>query len=239
MHYALDAESSGFESQFPAFNRICCLNCRGLTASIQLVTEDLKTILRAMWTKTKIPMTRTNAVAYAEAIFGVEPTHTNPALDVLIVRGIVLSEQNDGEELLLIPGEQRPQLGPRTLAEAVTLERLEREANTAIAVKTPAWLIPRAREEQPADQKSVLAAGALSFVFGPIGWLYAAPWKEALPAIGMYVLVSTLAAVFLPSIVVSILGGAGLVASALIGMVYANRFNKTGKRTQLIEPRNK
>lgn len=202
------------------------------------MTEDLKTVLRAMWTKTKIPMTRANALAYAEAIFAMPIAQTQLALDDLILLGTVIAEHNGVDELLLIPGEMRPSLGPRTVAEAVTLERLDREAGSALAVKTPAWMLAAPKEEPAVDQKSVVAAGALSFVFGPLGWLYAAPLKEALPAIGAYVLVSTLASMFLPAFVATVLGGAGLVASALIGMVYANRFNKTGKRTPLLPPSN-
>ncbi len=205
----------------------------------QRVTKDLHTVLRAMWTKTKIPMTRANALAYAEQVFAMPSAQTQYALDDLITRGIVLSEQRDHEEILLIPGDLRPALGPRTVEEAVTLERLDREATSALAVKTPAWMLAQPADQAPSDPKSVLAAGALSFVFGPVGWLYAAPLKEALPAIGLYILASTAATMFLPSFVAAVLGGAGLVASALIGMVYANRFNKTGKRTALLEASNK
>jgi hypothetical protein len=68
-----------------------------------------------------------------------------------------------------------------------------------VPVKTPKFMLAK-REPDPVviDQKSVLASGALSFIFGPLGWLYAAPVKDV--AVGFFVFsaVATLATLMLP-----------------------------------------
>ncbi|MEZ4312772.1 MAG: hypothetical protein R3F14_32520 [Polyangiaceae bacterium] len=40
---------------------------------------------------------------------------------------------------------------------------------------------------RPLGKKRLLVSGALSFFLGPVGWLYAAPLKEAIPVIVVYV----------------------------------------------------
>jgi hypothetical protein len=83
------------------------------------------------------------------------------------------------------------------------------------------------------EEKSVIASGALSLVLGPLGWLYAAPLREAVPAIVAY----TAACSFLPSVLLwPVLGIAGPL-SGLAGVYYAWRHNQTGARTGLFSDR--
>jgi len=77
-----------------------------------------------------------------------------------------------------------------------------------------------------ADRKSVLASGLLSFFFGPIGWFYAAPLKNAAIGGGAYLLCASVLPHFMLVYVV------GLVApiSAIAGIIYAVGYNTTGER---------
>lgn len=86
----------------------------------------------------------------------------------------------------------------------------------------------------PLGKKRMVVSGALSFLFGPIGWLYAAPLKEAIPAIVVYVAAIWLLGLVLPSIllvwplaIVNVLSGAA-------GALYAWGFNSAGKRVPLV-----
>jgi hypothetical protein len=197
--------------------------------------RDARTVLRALWTRTRIPMTRANALAYAEAIFSIEPSVMRDAIDALVLEGAVLADGDDDGALLLWPGEDRPALGPKTLEEALTLERLEREASVPAPVKTPAWMLAkRAPDPVTVDKKSVLASGALSLVFGPVGWIYAAPMSEALPAIIAFGMLSALAGWLLPATLASVVLTAASIGSGLMGMAYAQRYNERGRRTPLL-----
>ena len=78
-------------------------------------------------------------------------------------------------------------------------------------------------------KKSVLASGLLSFFFGPIGWLYAAPWKVAVPAAAVYLLL----AYILPQFILVYIVGILAPVSAIGGVLYAIGFNLAGKRTPI------
>jgi hypothetical protein len=78
-------------------------------------------------------------------------------------------------------------------------------------------------------EKSVVASGVLSLFLGPVGWLYAAPLKEAVPAAIAFAAVGAL----LPGFLLMPLLGIGAPLSAFAGLYYAWRHNQTGKRTSL------
>jgi hypothetical protein len=82
-------------------------------------------------------------------------------------------------------------------------------------------------------KKSMLISGLLSFFLGPLGWLYAAPLKEAIPVIVVYVGVGWLLNAILPFLLVYILALTS-VASAIAGVLYAWGFNSAGKRVPLL-----
>ena len=78
-------------------------------------------------------------------------------------------------------------------------------------------------------KKSVLASAALSFFFGPIGWLYAAPMRSAvIGAVGW-----VLAWAILPKFIMLWIAGFVCPVSAIAGVVYALAFNKWGERVAL------
>jgi hypothetical protein len=78
-------------------------------------------------------------------------------------------------------------------------------------------------------KKSILLSGILSLFFGPLGWLYAAPWAVAIPGSAAYLLVCAI----LPKFLLVYLLGLLAPLSALGGVVYAMGFNMAGKRTPI------
>ncbi|MEZ4298341.1 MAG: hypothetical protein R3B70_25535 [Polyangiaceae bacterium] len=86
---------------------------------------------------------------------------------------------------------------------------------------------------RPLGKKRLLVSGALSFFLGPVGWLYAAPLKEAIPVIVVYVGVGWVLNAILPFLLVYVLGIVNVV-SAIAGVLYAWGFNSAGKRVPLV-----
>jgi len=75
---------------------------------------EARTLLRAVWTRTRIPMNRGNALAYGEFILGLAPDRMRPAIEEFVAEGTVIADGTADDALLLWPGEDRPTLGPRT-----------------------------------------------------------------------------------------------------------------------------
>lgn len=83
-------------------------------------------------------------------------------------------------------------------------------------------------------KKRLLVSGGLSFLFGPFGWLYAAPLKEAIPAIVAYVAVFWLLSLFLPTLLLVWPLGIVNVLTGAAGALYAWGFNSAGKRVPMV-----
>lgn len=83
-------------------------------------------------------------------------------------------------------------------------------------------------------KKRVLVSTGLSFLFGPFGFLYAAPLKEAIPAIVVYVAVFWLLSLFLPSLLLVWPLAIVNVVTAIAGGLYAWGFNSAGKRVPML-----
>lgn len=105
------------------------------------------------------------------------------------------------------------------------------DAGDAIAVASEA----RLELEQPKQkkQKSLLWSGGLSFLLGPIGWLYAGSFREAGPASLIYLFAAALLQK-LPLTLIGPIFGVLMPISGLIGVGYAWQFNKKGKRQHLL-----
>jgi hypothetical protein len=80
-------------------------------------------------------------------------------------------------------------------------------------------------------EKSWIKSGIASMLLGPLGWLYAGSFREAIPASVVYL---ALAAILskLPFIMWPVMMVA-LPLSGIAGVVYAMQFNKTGARQRL------
>lgn len=84
-----------------------------------------------------------------------------------------------------------------------------------------------------AGEKSLVKAGLASFLLGPLGWLYAGSWREAIPASAVWLLIGAAAAKIIPVFMLMPIMMVVFPTSAIIGMMYASRFNKTGKRQRM------
>lgn len=79
------------------------------------------------------------------------------------------------------------------------------------------------------ERKSPVISAALSFFLGPLGWLYAGSFKEAIPAF----LIGAGVASLLPSVLLFPLMMVALPASAVGGWLYAWQYNEDGSRKTL------
>ncbi len=180
----------------------------------------------------RVPFTRANLQFYT----GLERAKLERKLDELVRGGVLDIDSDDaGEPVWSVVGADRPARGATQIADVVGIERLKGEGESvALAPLTKrgggSFLPALVRGD---GSKSILASGALSFFFGPLGWLYAAPLKDALPAVGIYIIIAML----LPHFLLAPLLGVLAPVSALAGVLYAWRFNQRGERTSLL-PRN-
>jgi acyl-CoA reductase-like NAD-dependent aldehyde dehydrogenase len=81
-------------------------------------------------------------------------------------------------------------------------------------------------------EKSWAASGVVSLM-GPIGWLYAGSWREAVPATAAWVGFLALASKFLPALLMWPVFMVVMPVSAIAGVVYALQYNRSGKRQRL------
>lgn len=185
----------------------------------------------SLWTKTRIPLTRANLLAHTK----VPRAQMDKWLEEMVRDGLLeLDVDADGNIQWTVRGGTRPARGPETLAEYGRMDQLSSEVDK---LKSGAQLALRAAgiKSSPekvgkAERKSLIASGLLSFFFGPLGWLYAAPLKEALPVIVVYVLICAI----LPQFLLVYLIGAVNMISALAGVLYAWSFNHEGRRAPLV-----
>ena len=189
-----------------------------------------------MWMSTRVPLTRANLMAYTHA----PRKKMERWLDEMVAEGVVeVDADDDGEMIWTVRGAVRSKVGPESMAEAHKVEGLRNEVAGATSALTLAARAAGLTTRGPArrgpggaivsDEKSVIASGALSFFFGPIGWLYAAPLKEALPAIFVYMIVCSVMPHFL---LLPLLAIAHPIAG-IAGAAYAWRYNQKGERTAL------
>ncbi len=197
--------------------------------------HEFETAVMRMWTTTRIPLSRVNVQVYTSA----PRDRIEKWMNELATAGIVEHDSDDdGEVLWTVRGAKRSATGPRSIDELDRLGRLTREvaAESSSRPLAPVRVASRiASEPTVHDEKSLLASGALSFVFGPVGWLYAAPLKDAVPAIvGLSIAASVMTALLPYTLVASIFGVVSPL-SAVAGVVYAYRYNKTGRRASMLE----
>jgi hypothetical protein len=193
--------------------------------------KDFEARVLAIWLRSRVPLT----LAHVQHLTGASRDRSKQRLDAMTVEGLLDVEvADDGEMIWTVRGAERPRSGPETIVELERIEALTREvasAPTALAARVARGGLARRGD----DKKSVVASGVLSAVLGPLGWLYAAPLREAVPGVAVYVGLCSLLPHFLLFPVL------GLVApiSGLAGVYYAWRHNQTGERTGLFSDRGK
>ncbi|MFT3773876.1 MAG: hypothetical protein QM820_51560 [Minicystis sp.] len=185
--------------------------------------HEIEQRVLALWTTTRVPLTRANLLIYTKARRG----QLDECLDAMVKDGLLdVDSDAEGELHWTVRGAARSKHGPETLADIDRLARLSAEVDKLAAPKDE----PRWKSAPVADRKSVVLSAALSLFFGPMGWLYAGSLKEALPGALFYVVLCSLVPKFL---LAYILGPFNAVA-ALAGVLYAWSYNRSGRRETLI-----
>lgn len=135
--------------------------------------------------------------------------------------------------------EPKPEPKPKPVKKAPPPEEDEpSDFDTAMVVAKGAKMAVQAKKElekpRQKGDKSWLVSSGLSLVLGPVGWLYAGSFREAIPAAAIYVIVATILTklpIFLVWPVMAVL----LPLSAIVGLVYSLQFNRNGKRTRIFD----
>ncbi len=83
-------------------------------------------------------------------------------------------------------------------------------------------------------EKSWVKSGIASMALGPLGWLYAGSWREAVPASAAWLLVAAaISALPIPTFLLLPVLMVALPLSGIAGAVYALQYNRTGRRQRL------
>lgn len=179
-----------------------------------------------IWMRSRVPLT----LAHVQHLTGASREQTKRWLDAMTVGSVLDADvADDGEMIWRVRGAERAAAGPQTVAELEKLERLSAEVAGAGQALARVSSLAGSLTTRGNDQKSIIASGALSFFLGPLGWIYAAPLREAVPAAAVVVG----AAMFLPHVLLTPLLGIVAPLSAVAGVYYAWRHNQTGERTGL------
>ena len=187
--------------------------------------KDFEAKVLGIWMRSRVPLT----LAHVQHLTSAARPDAKKWLDAMTVDGLLEANvADDGEMIWTVRGADRPRAGAETVAELERLDHLTAQVRGA-----PRALARLSRATSLAtrggDEKSIVASGALSLFLGPLGWLYAAPLKEAIPGVLLTLLATSLVPhvllVPLLAILAPLSGGAGIY--------YAWRYNQTGERTGL------
>jgi hypothetical protein len=186
--------------------------------------SDFEQRVLELWVSTRVPFTRVNL----QVLTGVPRKKLETWLDAMVGEGTLEVDSDDaGEMIWSVLGAERSRTGTTSVADLKKMGDLKRSVSPVQSA-----LVRRAMggsllgTKSGGDEKSVIASGALSLVLGPVGWLYAAPLSDAVPAI----FVVTLLMKFLPLfLLVPILWP----LSSLAGLFYAWQYNSKGHRVSL------
>ncbi len=204
-----------------------------------MTRDDFEHRLLSLWMTTRMPLTRANL----QFVTGVPRAKLEKWLDQLVADGVVdVDADDDGEMVWGVRGAARPATGPQKPEEVKKLADLKREvggatttAGAAALVKLGAGAAHSLVTSGGDSRKSLVASGVLSFFFGPLGWLYAAPLKEAGTVAILYLVLCAL----MPHFLLAPLLAIAHPLSAAIGVAYAWRHNQKGERTSLLPPDSK
>lgn len=89
-------------------------------------------------------------------------------------------------------------------------------------------------QRRPAKgEKSWVTSGIASMALGPLGWLYAGSWREAVPASAAWLLVAAIVSKVIPVVLLLPVLMVALPLSGLAGVMYALGYNRAGSRVRL------
>ncbi len=194
---------------------------------------------------TRVPLTRANIVFYS----GVKTSQADKWLDEMIRDGLLdFDTDDDGELLYNVCGGKRPSVGPKELTRCTACKRASAAGSRcsrcgqlldshlrALKEEVEGKFVSTALRKLPASailssgsmqgEKNVALGGALGLL-GPFGWFYAAPLQEAaIASVAFFLMLS------LSKWLVIGLSWLILPLSALMGALYAFKYNRTGRRS--------
>ncbi|HMU39838.1 MAG TPA: hypothetical protein PKE31_12600 [Pseudomonadota bacterium] len=204
---------------------------------------------------TRVPLSRANVVFYT----GHKSQDVDKWLDEMIRDGLLdFDTDDDGELLYNVCGAKRPLTGGKELVRCTAckqasvsgtrcnrcgqlldsqLRALKDEVENKL-VKTALRKLPETlplADGSLRGEKNVAVGGALGLL-GPLGWFYAAPLKEAALGSAAFLLLW-----WISKWLVFGFSWLLLPASALMGALYAYKYNREGRRSGLLfeEPEDK
>ncbi|MCX5744487.1 MAG: hypothetical protein NT062_18505 [Proteobacteria bacterium] len=134
----------------------------------------------------------------------------------------------------------RPAAKPTARAQVLEPERDRDdgdELGNALALARRANSVKQELTRAPTQgEKSWIKSGLASLLLGPLGWLYAGSWREAVPASAGWLAIGALASKIIPMFLLMPVMMVVLPLSGIAGIMYALRFNKAGKRQRLFGP---
>ena len=185
-----------------------------------------------IWMRSRVPLT----LAHVQHLTTASRGESKRWLDAMTIDGLLEANvAEDGEMIWTVRGADRPRAGAETVAELERLDHLTAEVRGAPRALAQLSRSMGLATRAGGDEKSVVASGALSLFLGPLGWIYAAPLKEAIPG----VLLSMLATSLVPHFLLLPLLGILAPLSGAAGIYYAWRYNQTGERTGLFSDKAK
>jgi hypothetical protein len=84
-------------------------------------------------------------------------------------------------------------------------------------------------------EKSWVKSGIASMALGPIGWLYAGSFREAIPATAVWLALAAIASKIIPTILLMPVLLVVLPLSGIAGVMYALQYNRHGGRQRLFD----
>jgi hypothetical protein len=86
-----------------------------------------------------------------------------------------------------------------------------------------------------AGEKSWVKSGVASMLLGPVGWLYAGSFREAVPASAAWLAFAAIASKLVPMFLLMPVLMVALPLSGIAGVVYALQYNRKGSRQRLFD----
>lgn len=226
---------------------------RGRAIFFPVKPKDFEQAVLDLAMTTRVPLSRANILFYT----GAASKQADKWLDAMMADGLLdIDSDDEGELIYVLKGASRPLTGPTALVRCPScgratgagtrcprcnqaapapmdkLRTLREELDQARRASTALTALHKGSQMLSSPQqgdKSLIAAGALGLLTGPFGWLYAAPLREAVPAILVFLILCKV----LPTVLFMVLPV--LPASALIGALYAWKYNRTGRRSGLLD----
>ncbi|HEY2747348.1 MAG TPA: hypothetical protein VGL86_22150, partial [Polyangia bacterium] len=190
-----------------------------------MTRDEFEHRILSLWMTTRMPLTRANL----QFVTGAPRAKLEKWLDELTADGVVdVDADDEGEMVWGVRGAARATTGPTSPEEVKKLGDLKREVAAASAAGTGLALMKLGSNATHAllargdGKKSLIASGALSFLFGPLGWLYAGSLKEGAAGGLAWILLW----VILPHwTILAPLWLTAMAASGAIGVLYAHKYN--------------